>query len=119
MEDIENPLSLILCRTAILKNCFLCQTLRWLLLQLVESVFKLVKISFSAAIFKPRNGEWGNGVRRVWGRNAGNQVENMGNRGGNAANHRGDVGNVGNQGEDLGNRVRNAGNQVRNASELG
>ena len=34
----------------------------------------------------------------MWGRSAGNQVENIGNRDGNAANHCGDVGSAGKKG---------------------
>ena len=64
-KDIENPLSLTLCRTTILKNCFLCKS-PWLLhLQLGESVFNFIKISFSAAICKCRNGESGSRVRKI------------------------------------------------------
>ena len=64
---IENPLNLILCRTASLKNCFLCETLWWLLFQLVKSVFKLVKVSFSVVMCERRNGESGNGMKRMVG----------------------------------------------------
>ena len=63
MKDFENPINLILCRTAILKNSFLGKTLQWLLLELVENVFQFVEISFSTAIYQSRNGKSGNGVK--------------------------------------------------------
>lgn len=61
---MENLFSLIICRTAVLRNCFLCKPLRWLFLQLIESV-KLVKISFSVAICKRQNGKSGNGLTKM------------------------------------------------------
>ena len=71
------------------------------------------------AICKRRNGESGNGVRKMGRMGVGMQGTRLKNWGigyGNAANR---CGNAGNQGEDLGNRIGNAGNQIRNAGELG
>ena len=94
---------MILCRTAILKNCFLsffffCKTIRWFCFSKL-----LLNIIFCGHLW---TSEWGIGERseenrRNGGRSAGNQVENAGLRGGN-------VGNAGNQGGDLGNMGGNA-----------
>ena len=104
-EDIENPLSLILCRTAILKNCFFfcfffCKTIRWFCFSKL-----LLNIIFCGHLWTSEwgIGEWSKENRRNGGRSAGNQVENAGNRVGNVGNQCGNVGNAGNQGGDLGN----------------
>ena len=73
-------------------------------------------------ICKRRNGESGNGVRKMGGMRVGMQRTRLKKWGigyGNAANCCENVGNAGNQGQDLGNRIGNAGNQIRNAGELG
>ena len=105
---------MILCRTAILKNCFFfvfcflffCKTIRWFCFSKL-----LLDIIFCGHLW---TSEWGIGerseeYRRNGGRSAGNQVENAGNRGGNVGNQWGNVGNAGNQGGDLANLGGNAG----------